>query len=95
MMTPLSFGYRLATPVEEQVVVPGGAATAQCPGSLSDPQAAPGYICIYAQYGTTTPYYILVHDVESTLDGQTGHTGAVIYTSNGSVSGGTWALTAP
>jgi hypothetical protein len=33
--------------------------------------------------------------MEELFDGQTGHTGAVIYTSNGSISGGTWALTAP
>jgi hypothetical protein len=61
---------------------------------VANPQAAPGYVCLYAKYGTSTASSVIVHSEETLMDGQTGHTGMVIYTSNGAVSGGTWALTA-
>jgi len=93
--TDESFGYQLSANLTEEVVTPSGAPTAHCTGSAVSPTAAPGYVCIYATLGTTVASNIIVYDVETTLGGQTGHTGMIVYTTNGTFSQGTWALTAP
>ena len=41
------------------------------------------------------PSNILLYDVETTVSGETSHTGMQVYTTNFSFSQGTWALTAP
>jgi hypothetical protein len=92
--TVLSFGYLLATKLTEEVVGTSGTPTAHCKGTAANPTAAPGYVCIYATLGTTVNSNIIVYDMETTFGGQTGHTGMVIYTSNGAWSQGTWAATA-
>jgi hypothetical protein len=93
--TNVSFGYRLSTIVTEEIVTPNGAPTAHCKGTPADPTAAPGYVCFYATLGTSVGSNVLAYDPETTLSGQTGHTGMVVYTNNGSYSQGTWAVTAP
>ncbi|HEY4099009.1 MAG TPA: hypothetical protein VGM33_26015 [Baekduia sp.] len=93
--TNVSFGYRLSTIVTEEIVTPNGTSTAHCKGTPADPTAAPGYVCFYATLGTTVGSNVLAYDPETMLSGQTGHTGMVVYTSNGAYSQGTWAVTAP
>jgi hypothetical protein len=93
--TDVSFGYRLSTIVTEEIVTPNGTSTAHCKGTPADPTAAPGYVCLYATLGTSVGSNVLAYDTETMLSGQTGHTGMVIYTSNGAYSQGTWAVTAP
>jgi hypothetical protein len=92
--TDVSFGYLLATKLTEEVVGTSGTPTTHCKGTAANPTAAPGYVCIYATLGTQTNSNIIVYDMETTFGGQTGHTGMVIYTSNGAWSQGTWAATA-
>jgi hypothetical protein len=67
---------------------------ANCPGSVADPQAAPGHLCVYTSLGATVGSNVIAYDIETTFGGETGHTGMIIYTSNGVFSQGTWALTA-
>jgi hypothetical protein len=93
--TVVSFGYLLSASLPEEVVIKGGPANANCPGSLADPQATPGHLCVYTSLGTTVASNVIAYNIETTLGGETGHTGMVIYTSNGAFSQGTWALTAP
>jgi hypothetical protein len=93
--TTVSFGYLLSAKLPEEVVGTSGTPTAHCKGTAANPTAAPGYVCVYATLGTTVNSNIIVYDVETTMGGQTGHTGMEIYTSNGAYSQGTWALTAP
>lgn len=93
--TVVSFGYLLSARLPEEVVIKGASATANCPGSVADPQAAPGHLCVYTSLGTTVGSDVIAYDIETTLGGETGHTGMVMYTSNGAFSQGTWALTAP
>ncbi len=93
--TVVSFGYLLSEPLPEEVVIKGTPATAHCPGSVANPQAAPGHLCVYTSLGTTVGSNVIAYDVETAFGGETGHTGMIIYTSNGAFSQGTWALTAP
>jgi hypothetical protein len=43
----ISFGLSLPSAPAVQVIAPKGAPTAQCPGSLAKPAAAPGNFCLY------------------------------------------------
>ena len=43
----ISFGFQLASAPAVEIREPASAATTGCPGSASDPQAAPGKLCIY------------------------------------------------
>lgn len=62
---------------------------ASCPGTDTEPQAAPGHLCVYesAQNGVQGP--LLLGNV-----GRFGFTTSV-YTPSGGYSVGTWAVTAP
>jgi hypothetical protein len=93
--TLISFGYYLSQPIPAEVIVPGAAATANCPGTTEAPQAAPGHLCLYGVLGTKVASYIEVYDTETAMNGETGHTGMEIYAQLGIFSQGTWALTAP
>jgi hypothetical protein len=46
-VTSLSFGYALDGPPAQQLVRAGQSPTTACPGSVTDPQAQPGYLCVY------------------------------------------------
>lgn len=45
----------------------------------ASPTAAPGYVCLYATSGTTVPSNILLYDVETTVSGETSHTGMQVH----------------
>jgi len=45
--TPISYGFRLPSDPTVNVVPPGGPTTAGCSGTITSPQAAPGFLCIY------------------------------------------------
>ena len=55
-VTTVSFPFPLAaTPDGDPIVIPIGAEpTAACPGNFSEPQAAPGEICVYVSVTTAT-----------------------------------------
>lgn len=44
-----SFEFPLAESVHASYLAPGAPPSANCPGSFTDPQAAPGYLCLYAR----------------------------------------------
>lgn len=75
-----------------------GAPTANCPGSVTDPQAAPGQLCLYerVRHGATG---VQVFNPSTNGNGTSAH-GFTIFANttagvaNG-VSYGTWAVTAP
>jgi hypothetical protein len=43
----ISFSVPFAAAPTPHIILPGGAPTANCPGSFSNPQAAPGQLCLY------------------------------------------------
>jgi hypothetical protein len=45
--TEIEFGFQMATAPTPRVVLEGATPPAQCPGTASNPQAAPGNLCIY------------------------------------------------
>lgn len=93
------FTYAFATAPQPLLVVSGIPSTSSkyCPGSPSDPSAAPGYVCIYAETDTagySEPY--------STLTSQIGNAtrfgwGLAVGSNSAGVTylGGSWAATAP
>lgn len=89
----ISFQVPLATPPVEDIVSTGSP-TAACPGSVDEPEAAPGYLCLYEQaaYGSEGEL-----KVESTGSGKSGF--AVFFAGSTNAGGynyyGTWAVTAP
>lgn len=99
----ISFGFPLESAPTVEVLEKGEAATDNCPGSASDPSAAPGYLCVYEGYESNrkddslqvrdfaSPY--IFGSNAATKDGA-----AVIVRSEASgntVSRGSWAVTAP
>ncbi|MGH2938687.1 MAG: hypothetical protein ACRDPE_11280, partial [Solirubrobacterales bacterium] len=91
----VSFGYRVSQPLAFRVA--SASTAAQCPGTLQDPKAAPGYFCVYQQaLSNASGSSMTSRDPEKSSDGESGHTGAVLYLYNGAtLSYGTWAATAP
>jgi hypothetical protein len=93
---PISFGIPLAAPLDENHVHksedPGFATN--CPGTLADPEAAPGHLCVYARLveaGQTTPF--LIFDPSTEVEDGAAATGAgLLMVGEGF---GTWAVTAP
>ena len=43
----IDFAFRLPTPPVPHYLNAGAPATAECPGSVTNPQAAPGHLCVY------------------------------------------------
>ena len=80
--------------LQEDVRPPGSAPTAGCPGSASDPQAAPGHLCVYESVRTNA---LSVCVGGGAGCGLTDRSGAVVHVTAAApgivVSAGTWALT--
>jgi hypothetical protein len=80
--------------LQEDVRPPGSAATASCPGNASDPQAAPGHLCVYEGVRTNATSVCVGGGATC---GLTDRSGAVVYVTAATpglvVSTGTWALT--
>lgn len=92
----ISFGYRLASSPTVRIIKAGATAPAECPGSESSPEAAPGYLCVYEASGNN----LFNSDYPATTN--ISREGASLYafsTNNGSPSAaqfsawGTWAVT--
>lgn len=92
-----SFIYPLASVPTVTVIPVSGSATAACPGSAADPQAAPGNLCIYAAAGVSGASPLCVFDPSmNTGCASSGTTGFSVITNATDVfSMGTWAVTAP
>lgn len=47
--TSISFVFQFASAPTFNYIAPGGSSTAACPGSATNPTAAPGNLCVYSQ----------------------------------------------
>jgi len=93
VQAPISFGLRVSSSVENHYV--SGAPTAECPGNVNDPQAAPGHLCVYERSSTNIGAAL----VDIPADGGSERVGAIVQgaaEADGQVIfKGTWAVTAP
>ncbi len=94
----ISFGARLATaPARTIIPAPGTTGNAQCPGTVDDPEAAPGHLCIYV--GETVGIAGIETILEGARSGGAARHGVGLYIVS-AVPGtfgarGSWAVTAP
>ena len=86
-----TFAYPLAFAPTAHFVGLGTMAPPECPGSTSDPQAAPGNLCLYAALGEMGANVIEISDPNTNLSGSSPRGFSV----EGGISSGSWAVTAP
>jgi hypothetical protein len=100
-VTAISFGAELSfapSAAPANFIKAGQGPTANCPGSPSDPQAAPGNVCVYEQAETNTAVARLFRISSSTVDAADRYgVGLIKYAAGtgAAQSWGTWAVTAP
>jgi hypothetical protein len=90
---PVSFAIPLETPGEEEdvhVLTAGASATTECPGSVTEPAAAPGELCVYTNEERATPGFLEVDP-----DAKSGVVLVFKGASGEGVAFGSWAVTAP
>jgi hypothetical protein len=75
---PLNFGLAFSSPLTAIVRPIGAAPTAECPGSSSNPQAAPGHLCVYERYRLNVWGSIAVCNVINATCGTTDRHGAIL-----------------
>jgi hypothetical protein len=95
--SPVSFQIPLAASPTVEVVQEGGAPTANCPGSPTNPQAAAGYWCLYVGYADqTNANGVRVYGTDGSNEFRWG---GVVYIkalgTSGPEASGTWAVKAP
>jgi hypothetical protein len=96
-MSPLSFQFPLASAPAPNVILAGGAPTANCPGSPASPTAAPGQLCLYETATSNIVSQFIVRNSDGNL-GSDAFGASLVVTNNvaGQASAyGTWAVTAP
>lgn len=89
----VSFPFPLATAPEVRIIA-NGTTTASCPGTVANPTAAPGFVCIYRKFDSGAPTSYTADGVEES----SGKNGLFLFWSaaNGIAYGwGSWAVTAP
>jgi hypothetical protein len=94
---PISFPIRLTAKTEAHFMPLGSTSTEECPGTVENPQAKSGNLCIYAQEGKEN--FAAAGDPETNeLINFAGKTGAVVLffpVEEGENPEGVWAVTAP
>ena len=102
--TSITFNLQLPSAPAVAYVDIKGAPTANCPGSLSNPQAAPGKLCLYVNYRTNVePAGVYTFGIDAISSNEEDNTadpfGAQIYgkaiLKGRAVYNGTYAVTAP
>ena len=99
--TQISFGFTMATAPVGHMILSGAAPNASCPGTVANPQAAPGHLCVYEAVRTNmSDGFPVVFDPSSPSDSSPTRWGAGIWGQSGagtseSWSYGTWAATSP
>lgn len=91
-ITSYSFGFSLPSVPIVHVRLFGASASAECPGSATDPQAAPGQLCLYQSNNSPISACVFATD-----DPMSSCTSATKFGFAGSTSGamsGQWAVTA-
>ncbi len=97
----ISFGYRLSSAPEPEVIRAGDAPSAHCPGNALNPTAARGYLCVYESDGQNKRDRFYPAVGVGFSGGTTTPFGAYVYTQSNTASPaffwsrGTWAVTAP
>ena len=97
----ISFPLALAAAPGVNVILPGDAATSQCPGSLDNPQAAAGQLCAYVESTLNLATPTCITALSANECGQANRFGATVQSSSSSAAPiairlrGTWAVTAP
>jgi hypothetical protein len=90
---PLSYAFPLPASPTINVIGIGGGPTAACPGTVANPQAAPGNLCVYQQRNDGNQAFVVLNEVQG------GRFGAVLYFPAAAGADyeyeGTWAVTAP
>lgn len=97
----ISFGYVLSAAPQAEVLTVGESPTSNCPGTADQPEAAPGYLCIYETDSQNKRH---LNDYPSVgwglAGGQTRPFGVHLTVQSGFGAGffwsrGSWAVTAP
>jgi hypothetical protein len=92
-VVPLSYQFPLPSSPTINVIGVGGVSTANCPGTVANPQAAPGHLCVYQQRNDGNKTFSVLNEVQG------GRFGAVLYFPIAAGTDyeyeGTWAVTAP
>jgi hypothetical protein len=90
-----SFGFRLPASPTRTFVPDGGTPPAQCPGSLADPEAAPGNLCVFEGSNVANVSDVII-DETNAGQGRYGFTFLIFAAAAGNYwDYGTWAVTAP
>ena len=95
---PLTLPSAAAAPLANFIAAPGTASTANCPGTVTDPQAAPGQLCIYSKQNINATVANIVAASTATSYASDPYGAFLILRSSGAgqIYGyGTWAVTAP
>jgi hypothetical protein len=94
----VSFGFQFATAPAFEWHASGGAATANCPGTSANPQAAAGFLCVYEGAGSNVGSRI-VFNTANGAGNATNRWGAGLTATPSAaarwLSYGTWAATSP
>jgi len=98
MVQLFTFNPPLASAPTGNFIPQGGASTAACPGSVTNPTATPGNLCVYESTGTNRTFICTVKPSLVTSCGTDAWGAGVVVSSNAAgqyFSYGTWAVTAP
>jgi hypothetical protein len=95
-----SFTLPLAAPPlapAANIIAVGGAPTLNCPGTLANPLAAPGHLCIYESLRSNVSFFVVFNSAASAnVADRTGASVIARSTAAGQVAAlGKWAMTAP
>jgi len=94
----ISFGYRLASEPTSVFVPTGTASPTGCPGSASDPQAAPGFLCVYEASNVGTTNTVICNPINATCGVPASRFGGYLRTDSTGTGAstrtvGVWAVT--
>jgi hypothetical protein len=100
MIDGISFGFRMSAAPTARYILAGAPPPAECPGTITNPQAAPGNLCVYESgRGNVSSAGICNTETNGCTIGLTNREGAAVYafaTAAGQAyEMGTWAATAP
>ncbi len=98
-ISAFSYGLTLPAPPVVHYVRSGGPAVAECPGTATSPQAAPGHLCVYEAVGSNIGNGCVARTAPSYDCEEANTSGAAMSisstTGGNTYSTGTWALTVP
>ena len=91
-----TFAFPLASKPTVHFVGIGATHPAQCPGTVTNPQADPGNLCVYAGAGDGSATAVNIFNPESNSGPDASPRGfGLVENNNPSFSTGSWAVTAP